>query len=604
VALVGLVLSLTMLASTGPTAGAAAVTPKQIGVIPKPFIDGHASLYAWGAATMPDGSVAIGDIWNRRVVHYDDSGNFLGVLFVLPNGENPYGLAVDPNNGIVYVGASSCCTIERWVPNPITHVYSMVGSIVNSSFKYPSRVTVAADSSVYIADMIVAKIFVYGASGNFKFSFGSKGSAPGQFTQPRALAFDTSSPPRLYVLDAYNYRVEVFTAAGGYLFSFGSFGTNPGQFAGSNTRGLAVDTVNKWIYIVDITDNMVHKFDLNGNWLLDMAGTGGHSQTTCCSTPLGKFSDGGREATVDGNGNLWVGDMSNFRAQVFSPSGQALFAVPNPAQNPAIGGFNYPEGVAVDQSGNVIVSDSRNFRLEKFDPTQHVLWTLGVRGRWSGYSLNYARGLAADPRDGSIVLADNFSSLIKKYNSNGVFQWQAGGQGSAPGQVNHPSNIAIGADGSVYVADSWNKRITVYNSNGSYQRTINSSSGFTFKDPRGITIDPANGDLYVADYSARSVFHLTNSGGWVATIGSNANLGYVLTDPSDVEVDSTNIYVSDSFANQVDIYNKSTRVFVGAIGTSGTKVSGPDGLAIRNGVLYVSELFTNKISEWCVSGTC
>ncbi len=34
-----------------------------------------AQVYAWGAATMPDGSVLLGDYWNLRIVHYTAAGS-------------------------------------------------------------------------------------------------------------------------------------------------------------------------------------------------------------------------------------------------------------------------------------------------------------------------------------------------------------------------------------------------------------------------------------------------------------------------------------------------------------------------------------------------
>ena len=41
---------------------------------------GHAGLYGWGAATLNDGSVLIGDYWNFRIQHYAKDGTFLGTL--------------------------------------------------------------------------------------------------------------------------------------------------------------------------------------------------------------------------------------------------------------------------------------------------------------------------------------------------------------------------------------------------------------------------------------------------------------------------------------------------------------------------------------------
>jgi sugar lactone lactonase YvrE len=69
--------------------------------------------------------------------------------------------------------------------------------------------------------------------------------------------------------------------------------------------------------------------------------------------------------TVDGQGNVWVGDMPGFRAQVFSPSGQFLFQVPASGGEPPEGGFNQPRGVSVDAQGNVFVTDTHNWRVQK-----------------------------------------------------------------------------------------------------------------------------------------------------------------------------------------------------------------------------------------------
>jgi DNA-binding beta-propeller fold protein YncE len=570
---------------TIPAAQAASLGITFLGTVPSPVVDGHAGLYGWGAATMNDGSVIIGDIWNGRVVHFAKDGTWLGVLF---RTAGPYGLAVDPGDGAIYVASSACCTVERWVRGS-GGAYARSGSITNSGFRYPSRVTVGDDGRVYIADMLLGKIFVYSRAGGFLFSFGSKGGAPGQLRQPRAMAFDASG--RLFVVDAYNSRISVFTAGGSFLFTFGS-----GQFSGSNIRGLSIDRAHGWIYVVDMGADLVKKFDLSGQLLLSMGGSGGQNATQCCSTPVGKFSDGGREDTVDGNGNVWVGDMANFRAQVFSPSGTPLFAVPDPPEPPAPGGYNNPQGVAVDSAGNVIVSDSWNFRIQKLNASGQFLWQRGVRGRFSGYALNYPRGVNADPRDGSIVVADNFSSVIKKFSADGTFLWKVGGQGSGPGQVNHPSQAAVGSDGTIYVADSWNARITVFNQNGGYVRTITSGPGFTMKDPRGITVDPSNGDLYVADFTAKAVFHLRNNGAWVATIGRDGSLGATLAQPNQVAVDGAHVYVTDP--TKVMIYDKASRAFLGAI----TGVRGPQGISSNgNGVVYVSERGDARVSKWRVA---
>src|ERR1022692_430528 len=84
---------------------------------------GHPGSYAWGVATMPDGNIAVSDIFNNRVLHYDTSGNLLGILFQTngKSGANPYGLAVDPNDGTIYVGSAQCCGVQVYTTPSTGH---------------------------------------------------------------------------------------------------------------------------------------------------------------------------------------------------------------------------------------------------------------------------------------------------------------------------------------------------------------------------------------------------------------------------------------------------------------------------------------------------
>jgi DNA-binding beta-propeller fold protein YncE len=607
-----LVTGLTMLLPIlggGLSQSVAAGTPVQKGTIPVSTTNGHAGLYAWGAATMPDGSVIVGDYWNGRVVHYATDGTNLGVLFSLNDpgspmtgNDAPYGLAVDQHTRVIYVGTyyinpSAPSVIQRWVPDPITGVYSQISPIAYSGFNYPSRVAVANDGTVYVADMRANRIFVFGSSGTFKFSWGGTGSGSGQFNQPRGIGFDRSSPQRLYVADANNNRVQVFDTSGTFLFKFGSVGKKQNQFRG-NLRGLAVDPARNAVYVVDDASNYVYKFDLAGNWLAVIGGPGGLSQITCCSTPGGKFSNGGREATVDGNGNLWVADMPNFRVQVFNPAGQFLFAEPSPPENPPDGAFNEPRGVGVDSAGNVIVADTHNFRIEKFNSARTWQWSEGYRGGNSGYSMNYPGGVGTDPSDNSILIADTENNQIKKFDSNGVFIWTAGKHaGNGPGIFNQPSDVAVGSDGKVYVADTFNARVQVLDgADGHFLRAFGSkaSAGGLFSAPTGITLDRTNQNIYVADPGRRLVFVFANDGTLLRSIGTGK-----LKKPYDVAVSATSVFVSDRNLDQVLIFNKADGSYVGAYGGPGAgagKFQDPQGIEIGpDGFIYVADTSNDRI---------
>ncbi len=617
---IGLIMVLPFLTGTASQSAVASttITPIQLGTIPVSPTNGHAGLYAWGAATMPDGSVIIGDYWNGRVVHYATDGTFLGVLFSLaapgaPVTSNtaPYGLAVDQSSGVVYVGTYYVdpkvpSVVQRWAPDGVTGVYSQQTPISYSGFKYPSRVAVANDGRVYVDDMQANKVFVFNSSGTFQFGFGSAGSGPGQFNQPRGMAFDQSSPQRLYVADANNKRVQVFNTSGTFLFTFGSGGKNVYNFKG-NLRGLAIDPTRNAVYVVDINSDYVYKFDLAGHWLMNIGGPGGLDQTTCCSTPDGKFSDGGREAAVDGNGMLWVGDMPNFRVQVFDPSGQFQFSEPSPPRYPAAGAFNAPRAVEVDSGGNVIVVDSYNQRFEMFDNSGSWLWSMGVRGSATGYFLNYPDGVATDPNDGSIVLADTSNNQIKKFDSNGVFLWQKGkGASTAPGLFKTPTGVAVGPDGDVYVADTSNARVEVFNgSDGTFLYAFGArgTTGGNMSAPTGLTVDPSNENVYVADPPRHLVLVYTKTGTFLRAIGSPT-----LKRPYDVAVDATSVYVSDRTLNKFLIFNKSGGTLQGSYGGTGSgngQFLDPQGIGISsNGRLYIADVKNDRVQVWCVTSAC
>ena len=101
----------------------------------------------------------------------------------------------------------------------------------------------------------------------------------------------------------------------------------------------------------------------------------------------GQFEDGARGIAIDGNHDVWAGDLGDFRTQVFDENGNWLNNVPgywpgdnggtSPPSVPAGGGFNGPRGVAFDSGGNMYVTDMYNERIQEFSPTSNG-WTLNT----------------------------------------------------------------------------------------------------------------------------------------------------------------------------------------------------------------------------------
>jgi sugar lactone lactonase YvrE len=80
-------------------------------------------------------------------------------------------------------------------------------------FRLPDYMAPSPDGkSLYISDRWNDRVQVFDLDGHFKFTFGSGGSGPGQFGEPKQIAFDRQG--NVLVADRLNNRVQVFTPDG------------------------------------------------------------------------------------------------------------------------------------------------------------------------------------------------------------------------------------------------------------------------------------------------------------------------------------------------------------------------------------------------------
>ncbi len=555
---------------------------------------GHAGLYAWGMATMRDGTILVGDYWNYRVLRYNADGTPVGTGVFINNSGNgatqyytPYGLFQDPRNGEVYLADTDRYQID---------VYSEAGTYLRSwgakgtgpgKFLYPSRVVVNSLGTAFVADTWDHTVVLSDTNGTEIKQIGGFGTKDGQLKSPHGLALDAAD--NLYVVDTGNWRIQVFDKSGNFLRKWGSKGTGNGQFAG-DMRGVAVDKVNGWVYVVDGEGNKVSKFDLAGNFITRWGGNG-HTD--------GKFADGGREITVDTAGNVWVADMPNYRVQKFSPTGAFLAKYPNPEQPPPLGGFNAPRGVTVNPvDGTVAVSDTYNWRIETFTNAGVPIKAWGERGR-GDYEFNYARLLKYSPLNQDIIIVDSDNGRVKAYTSDGVFRWSTGvgGKGGL-GQFRNPQDLAIGNDGTVYVVDSNNQRVQVLTKDGALVTMWGTAADFGY--PRGIAVDPVDGTLWISDSVKDQITHWTTAGVKLGTLPiGKGTADNQISGTFGIVVDAERVYVADTPTHKVKVFNKATGAFVLKIAQRGTalgKLLQPDGLALYGGRLYVCEEGNERIS--------
>ena len=103
------------------------------------------------------------------------------------------------------------------------------------------------------------------ASGhNFESQWGKAGiSKSGFFLSPQHSAFDSEN--NVYVTDLGNSRVQKFDSTGNFLTEWGNRGTNSGEFG--HPTGIAVS--DEFVFVVDNKNHNIQKFSLDGEWRYD-----------------------------------------------------------------------------------------------------------------------------------------------------------------------------------------------------------------------------------------------------------------------------------------------------------------------------------------------
>ena len=215
----------------------------------------------------------------------------------------------------------------------------------------------APDGTFYVADIGNHRIQKFGPDRRFLTAWGSKGQEPGQFDTPIDLVVDGQG--RVYVVDSFRNAfpagpetgaVQVFDADGRFLTEWGAFGTEPGQL--SEPFGIGLDP-DGTLLVAEFNNNRVQRFTPEGEFLGGWGKYGLHD---------GEFI-WAMDAAVDAEGRVFVTDYSNHRVQVFDHEGRFLAAWGKYGTD--AGQFASALGVAVGSDGTVYVTDAGK-RLQAF----------------------------------------------------------------------------------------------------------------------------------------------------------------------------------------------------------------------------------------------
>jgi sugar lactone lactonase YvrE len=220
----------------------------------------------WGSSSAidigPDGSVWVAERCGANtcagsnlapILQFDASGKLLKSfgqgLFVFP-----HGIFVDREGNVWITDAQGKDgkghQVIKFSPEGkilLTLGKAGVAGDGPDTFNQPSDVVVAPNGDIFVADGhggdTNARIVKFSREGKFIKSWGKKGSAPGEFDTPHAIAMDSKG--RIFVGDRNNNRVQVFDQDGNFIAEWKQFGRPSGIFIDKHDMIYVADSESR-----------------------------------------------------------------------------------------------------------------------------------------------------------------------------------------------------------------------------------------------------------------------------------------------------------------------------------------------------------------------
>jgi DNA-binding beta-propeller fold protein YncE len=257
----------------------------------------------------------------------------------------PYGVAASPD-GRIYVADTAARRVFAFDTDAKT--VSFVGESGNSGrLVKPIGVAVDAQGTVFVADVTLKRVFGYAPDGRLAMAIGHEG----ELANPSGLAVDRVNK-RLYVADAARHHILSYSTVDGTPGpTIGKRGSEHGEF--NFPTNLAVDARGR-LYVTDTLNFRIQIFDERGGFV-GTFGTLGDSPG-CLNRPKG--------VGVDSQGHIYVIDASFNNFQIFDERGQLLLFVGAGGRNP--GEFFLPAGLYIDEQDRIYVADQGNSRVQVF----------------------------------------------------------------------------------------------------------------------------------------------------------------------------------------------------------------------------------------------
>ena len=280
-------------------------------------------------------------------------------------------------------------------------------------------------------------------SNNPVMTFGKQGQGQGDLTYPTAVAIDDNQ--NIFITDVINNRIEKFDAGGNYLSEI--------SVSPDDQRESVTDIMLDGALIV--TNKVMMSADKS-----NITPT---STTRIYSAEEGKPFRQFQHKDIPNSYNLAINshhsiircDYSNGRFYVFDQEGQILRKFGGKgAQN---GFFRQPTFMCIGRGDDLVISDAGNRRVQILDQFGTFVREIGMDGSGKGQFKSPA-GIAVD-KNGYIIVVDKQLRLLQVFSYDGHYVCTIESSGD---RLHTPMGIAVTNDGHVLVVDTGNHCVKKY----------------------------------------------------------------------------------------------------------------------------------------------
>ena len=249
-----------------------------------------------------------------------------------------------------------------------------------------------------------------------------------------------------------------------------------------------------------------------------------------------------QSGAVDQQGRILVTDISRRSVMVFDRAHGKLdeWKLATADQE-----FKSPVAVAIGEN-TIYVTDSELGLVTQLDTKGNPIKQFGQK------VLNRPTGIARDPQQKQIYVADTHDHNIKIFTDDGELVDIIGKWGSGIGEFNSPTHLAF-ANGNLLVTDTFNTRVQILSRSGDFSHQFGQRGLYVGNliRPKGVTTD-SDGNIYVIESYADYLLVYNTKGEFLLPIGgTGAEIGQFYL-PSGVWSDAEDrIYIADMFNGRV-----------------------------------------------------